>query len=213
MALTGFDPGVVNSSINQVNAAYRDLMQALVTSTQSKFIDPMGNQWACKEAQTWFQSFTEVINELANGCTQTFESVVNTMNEAGQAWAQTTGGTEYSSISFNPAMIKCNADSIKENIGGVRGVDKENANQTVSSLSAVTQSCNSALSSAKSAVSSCGFMGGNQAESLISALNQIGQNISEAVGETSSAAKTAISNTVTAYGDQATNIANAFNGG
>ena len=213
MALTGFDPGVVNSSINQVNAAYRDLMQAIVTGTQSKFINPMGNQWACKEAQTWFGEFTNVINELANGCNQTFESVVNTMNEAARAWAQTTGGTEYTSISFSPIGTKVNADPIKENLGGVRGVDRENANSTVSNLSGVAQSASSALASAKSAVASCGFMGGHQAESLIEALNQIGNNINQAVNETSSAAKTAITNTVATYGDQATSVSNAFNGG
>ena len=212
MALTGFDPAQVNSSINSVNAAYRELMEAVITATQTKFIDQMANQWACKEAQVWFESFTNVINELAAGCTRTFGSVVSTMNEAAQHWAEETGGTEYQSISFSPALLKCNSDGIKENIGGVRGVDKEHATDTVSKLTSIETACNNALNNAKKAVLTCGFMGGNQAESLKASLDQIGVNVAKAVTDTSSAAKTAINNTVTAYGDQAANISNAFSG-
>ena len=39
MAMTGFDPSLVNSSMNKVESAYTDLMAALKTRMQNDFVN------------------------------------------------------------------------------------------------------------------------------------------------------------------------------
>ena len=57
MALTGFDPSVVNSSINAVKSSYDSLIRALGDDMQNQFIGGMADKWACNQAQTFFNTF------------------------------------------------------------------------------------------------------------------------------------------------------------
>lgn len=212
MALTGFDPSIVNTSINSVKSAYAELIQALQNDTQTKFVGGMKDNWACNEAQRFFrESFKPAIDDLIKGSDDVFESVVNSMNSAAQAWAERTESS-YSTVSFSRSNGKVSVDEIQENIGGVRGVDEANANQVATStLQQVVQASSSALDQAKSAVQSCGFIGGDQAANLSNALETIKSRINEAVNELSNQTKTAIGQTVTSYGDIRSKVENAFN--
>ncbi len=210
--MTGFDPALVSNSINSVNNSYNELMRALVNDTQNKFVNPMAMYWACNSAQKFFNdAFLSAMTELTNGVNVTFESVVTTMNEAANAWAQQTE-TSYSPISFSANPSKIDVSGVQENINGIRGVDKANATSTVAVLSTIEASVDSALDSAKQAVANCGFVGDAQAESLISSLEKIRTNISTATKELTSAVNSAIENTVSAYGDLAGKISEAFTG-
>ena len=212
MALTGFDPSIVSTSINSVKTAYSDLIRALQNDTQTKFVGGMKDNWACNEAQKFFrESFKPSIDELIKGSDDVFESVVNSMNSAAQAWAERTESS-YSNVPFTRSNGKVNIDAIQENINGVRGVDEANANQIANTtLQQVAQAASSALQQAKSAVQNCGFIGGAQASNLSNSLETIRTRINEATNELSTQTKSAISSTVTAYGDIRGKVENAFN--
>ena len=65
MAMTGFNPDQVTSSMNNVEKAYSDLIRALGTNMQSNFVNTMANFWACNQAQTFFtNNFKPAIDEL-----------------------------------------------------------------------------------------------------------------------------------------------------
>ena len=101
MGLSGFDPNLVNQSINSVQRAYENLIQALGDDMQTKFIGGMQDKWACNDAQQFFNNnFKPSIDSLLSESTRIFESVVNTMGQAGEAWAEQTKSS-YSAPGFS----------------------------------------------------------------------------------------------------------------
>lgn len=210
MALTGFDPAVVTTSIGSIISAYNSLIQALGTDMQSNFVGGMADKWACTEATNFFNnSLKPAVDSLLTSADSVFVSVIDSMNGAATNWATATQSS-YSPVAFTPSNFKLDVSSIVENIGGVRGIDYENANSVVSQLAIIAQSADAALTNAKNAVTNCGFLGGSQADSLQTSLGTIQSKISEAVNQITTATTNALNTTVTNYGDLAGQISSAF---
>lgn len=211
MALTGFDPQQVNNSISRVQSAYDSLMQALISDVQSKFVNPMGDAWACKTAMNYFASAKEAFNAQITGATTVFQSVVDAMNSAAKSWADSTE-TTWGERKFQPSNGTIDVSCIKENIGDVRGIDEAPATSAVSQLTVIKSSADSALDQAVNAVSNCGFIGGGQETNLIQSLNKIKSNISSSFGELTNSAKTGMEETIQTYGRIESNVSSAFAG-
>jgi hypothetical protein len=213
MALTGFDPSVVTASINSVKAAYEELIKALGDDMQNQFVGGMQDKWACNDAKNFFaNAFKPAIDSLISSSNTIFESVVASMNSAGNAWASQTEST-YSGPTFASRTKTMDISGIQENIGGVRGIDLESANTVAGKLSTIATDAQSALTNAQTAVSNCGFMGGNQANNLINSLGTIKTKIDNATTEITSQSKTAISNTVDRYSNTEGKVSQAFSAG
>ena len=85
MALTGFNPDEVTSSINSVKQAYEELIKALGDDMQREFVGGMADKWACKQAQDFFGSaFKPAIDSLISSSNTIFQSVADAMNSAAQ---------------------------------------------------------------------------------------------------------------------------------
>ena len=54
--LTGFNPGVVQTSISGVKSAYNNLIEQIGTRMQNEFINGMAEMWACDEAVDFFNN-------------------------------------------------------------------------------------------------------------------------------------------------------------
>lgn len=211
MALTGFDPAVVQQSINGIKNAYTALMQALGSDMQTNFVNGMATSWACTESQKFFnEALKPAVDGLITSSDTVFVSVVEAMNSAAQGWASRTQ-TEYSPVTFTPQNYRIDVSGIQENIGGVRGIDAASANTAAAKLPTIASSASAALSSAKTAVANCGFLGGDQAANLQASLATIESKINEATTELTGQVKTAIDTSVTNYGDLAGQVAAAFN--
>lgn len=212
MALTGFDPELVNQSINSVKSAYNELIKALGDDMQNQFIGGMSDKWACNQAQTFFNNaFKPAIDSLISSSNVIFESVVSSMNSAGQGWAEQTG-SQYSVQNFSPISKTMDTSIILENINGVRGIDLIEANTVAAKLPMIAESAKQALSKAQQAVQSCGFIGGNQASNLISSLTTIKNKIDSLVQNIVTESKNAIDKTVQAYSNTEGKVAQAFAG-
>lgn len=212
MALTGFDPQLVSSSINKVVNSYNDLIEQIGSKMQSDFVNGMADKWACKQAQTFFQSsFKPTVDQLIKGANQTFQSVVDAMNSAANAWAGKTGSS-YSPVLFTVRNVAMNVDNIMENIGGVRGIDFQLSGSVSAKLPVINSEAKAALQNAKNAVQQCGFIGGEQAPNLINSLEKIKQNIDSAFTTITDQTKKAIDDTLTAYSDVEGKISQAFQG-
>lgn len=210
MALTGFDPDLVNSAINSVKGAYDELMEALVNNIQNQFVMEMADKWACNDAQQFFNSaFKPAIDNLIKSSTNVFSSVIDSMNSAGQAWAMESDSS-YTPVSFTANMQTIDVSAIKENIGGVRGIDLDLTPSVLSKLNEIESRAESALTNAQSAVSNCGFVGGNQASNLIDSLGVIKSKINTATGELITETKSSIDSTVQRYGNTEGKISQAF---
>ena len=212
MALTGFDPTLVSGSINKVINAYNELINQIGDKMQSDFVDGMADKWACKQAQTFFNTgFKPIVDELIRVINQTFQSVVDSMNSAANAWAQSTDST-YSPVSFSVRQITMNTDNILENINGVRGIDFQLSSAVSAKLPVINSNAKEALNNAKSAVQGCGFIGGNQEEYLVQSLETIKQNIDSATTTITDQSKKAIDDTLTTYTDVEGKVSEAFQG-
>ncbi len=210
MALTGFDPSIVNQSIQAVNSAYEQLMYTLCDVMQSQFVGGMSDKWACTSSVNFFNnSFKPAIDQLLKSSNSVFESVVASMNSAAQAWAQQTDSS-YSPTSFSAITKTIDVSSIQENIGGVRGIDLSAANEVASKLPTIASSARDALTSAQQAVQNCGFVGGDMANNLISSLGIIKDKINTATEDLTNQTKNAVENTVGQYGDLGGKVAQAF---
>ena len=210
MALTGFNPDEVTSSLNSVKNAYEELIKALGDDMQREFVGGMADKWACKQAQEFFSTaFKPAIDSLITSSNKIFESVVESMNTAAQGWAADTG-YQYAKVAFSVQNKTIDVGNIQENIGGVRGIDLQSASTVAGKLSTIASSANQALSKAQSAVQNCGFIGGNQAPNLIASLGTIKTKISQAAEELTNQTKEAINQTVQAYTDTEGKVSQAF---
>ena len=212
MALTGFNPDVVNSSINQVKTAYENLIRVLGDDMQTQFVEGMSDKWACNNAQSFFNDvFKPAIDSLIVNANTIFESVVNSMNSAAQVWAQETNSS-YNPQSFSLINKVIDTSVIQENIGGVRGIDLDQASPVASKLPTISENAKSALTSAQQAVQDCGFVGGSQSENLIASLGTIKNNIDTATEEIVTQSKNAIESTIQNYANTEGKISQAFAG-
>ena len=67
MALSGFNPDEVNSSISSVKSAYESLTAAIISRMQNEFVNGMADKWACNNAQSFFNDqFKPVVDSLIN---------------------------------------------------------------------------------------------------------------------------------------------------
>ena len=216
MAITGFNPQTVTEAVSKVNAQYAELMNTIYNGVQKTFIEGMADKWASAQAQSFFAAAAQRMNGLcysdAENVNEIFQSVADAMNTAAMAWADAQNES-YTPVAFNPIVQTFNSDSIQENIGGVRGIDLENATQVANTLTTSTlESVSNALDAARNAVAESGFVGGNQQESINGSLDEIKANVTKALNEIAEELKASIAETVNTYGDVAGQVAQAFAG-
>ena len=210
MAMTGFDPEVVNQAIRNVKSAYESLIEVIGDRMQNEFVVGMQDKWACTQAKNFFENnFKPAIDSIIKSSNSTFESVVTSMNSAGQAWASQTESS-YSPQSFTPLSKTIDAGVIMENIGGVRGVDKDAAQSIADKLPGLSEAARTALTDAQTAVQNSGFIGGSQQENLVASLGQIKTAIYGIIDKVTGETESAIRDTVQAYGDLGGKVAEAF---
>lgn len=214
MALTGFDPSKVQASINGVKNAYENLNEAICNQMQNNFINGMSDKWASPQAQQYFENTVKPLGDnMITASNQTFESVVTSMDEAAFAWArQGNAESMYSRSSIEINSKKLDVSNIKDNIGGVIGIDLEAATEVVNGLNTIEQNVTSALDQLSQSVNDCGFLGGDQASTLQSTINTIKSTATDAFSTIRATIKQSIDNTVSNYGDTAGKISNAFAG-
>lgn len=212
MNLTGYNPEVVSTAMNNIQGAYNELADALTSQIQSNFVGRMAELWASPNAVTFFGNFAEVMNGVISTSNLIFSSVKGAMNDAALQWAM-NAGEPYTSSPFEENGSRIDVSAVQPEIAGVRGIDRDNAVSTANgALSTVQGNVTSALQKANSAVQSCGFVGGSQAANLQASLGQIQTNVNNAFEELKQSLEKAISDTVQQYSDTEGKISQAFAG-
>ncbi len=211
---TGMNPVKITASMDRIEAAYSNLMDALSTGTQTQFVDKMSQCWACKQAQDFFnESFKPAIDELLKGCRETFESVIDSMNSAAESWGNTV---QYSwarrSFSGADGSNQVDVSCIQENIGDDRGAVESEVENALTSFNSIAENAGQALDEAINAVHECGFLdpSGNQEASLVEALTGVKNNILDSAQKLTDETKQAVKSTVETYGSLATNVSSTW---
>ena len=211
MAITGYDETQVVAAIASINTSYDSLINALITKNQQEFVSKMGSIWGCEQAKNFFAAYKTDIDELASKITTTYESVVNAMNGAAQTLSNMAGST-WSTKTFSSRSDTLDTSVILDNIGGVKGIDIEEAESTLEVLDSIASSVESALEIATTAVTTSGFVGRNMQEQLEGSLSKIKDAISSKFSEEKVAVSNAIKETVDMYSTGTSNISSNFAG-
>ena len=212
MAMTGYDPQKVSSSINAVKSAYRAYNDAMNTGIQTRFVKAMEGVWACEDAQNFFmQTYEPLVKGLYQRAETSLSSVVASMNDAASHWAATTQ-SEFSPVNHEQIADACDVSGIKLEINGVKGVDKDSASSIASQLANIRSEAESALTQAKQAVADSGFVGGSQQEQINNSLEEIRRNVGEVITTITENVKKAIDNTVENYGSLESAVSQVFSG-
>lgn len=210
MAIVGFDPETVNSSINLVNKEYKRLIETIGNKMQVDFVNAMSDKWACNYAQTFFsEKFKPSSDIMIQSANTIFESVINTMNEAARAWAAQTD-TVFVGQQFVPMFQKIDISNIKENINGVRGIDTVEAKNIAAVLPVISEEAKNALTGAQQAVQNSGFLGGNQEANLIDSLTTVKNRLSSLIEDITQNAKIYIEKTTDEYNATEQKISKSF---
>ena len=210
--LTGYNPDEVSASLNSIKGAYDELLAVLGERMQNEIVNAMADKWACTNAQNFFNdAFKPAIDGLITSVNTTFESVVQSMNDAASRWAS-EAGEAFSAVPFSPVNKTMDTSCILENISGIRGIDLDQASQVAAKLPVLAAEAENAVSKASNAVDTCGFVGGNQASNLKASLETIRSNISNATNEITTETKNAFESTISSYGNTEGQISQAFAG-
>lgn len=214
MAFIGFNASEVRACADKVKESYNDLMEVIKDKTKSEFVDKVSEQWYFKASYDWFnQSFKPAMEEIFNGVNATFDSVINSVDDAAYHWADLSGNTSlYTKSSLSLISATMDVSNIKDNLNGATQMDVEGVNSTLSVLSTLSSSASNALSSAVTAVNSSGFIGGEQQAKLVNSLNKIKEKIIGVYDEAKEQTKSFASEYGTAATELKTNVENAFSG-
>ena len=194
----GYDPNVVRTSIQKVNAAFKSLTNAACNKMQSSFVNQMGSCWAAPAAVEEFAKMKEANDSLTASAERTFQSVVEAMNTGSQNWASQTRDSAVT-VAFESSRKTIDVSCIKHDIGGKRGIQSATAQSTANVLTQIISEVGTALDSAVSAVSSCGFISSGESGALQSSLNTIKSSYTEAMTSNYNSMKKAIEQTVEEY--------------
>jgi len=211
---TGFNPDEIRSSIGKVNDAYANLCTVLGSDFQNKFISLMSQNWACQEAQNFFNNAVNpTMTDIRKSIDTIFESVVTAMDSAAYNWAMQTGNDGvYTRSSYNRYGQSIDVSIIRENINGVRGINEACMSEGEAVLQTIVSKSSMALDDAINGVSVSGFIGGDQQASLTNALEKIKSNIETSITNLTSELKSAVDETIAKYSNTGVNVSSAFGG-
>lgn len=205
---TGYNYEVVKSALEKLQAAYVELHTHICTNFQNDFMTPLGD---CMASETGHDMFGKVIlNQMGlnKSVNNTFKSILETVTTSANNWARQTGGTLVTNPFAEQAYTDL-ANTVQTNINGDRGANTAKVRALVPKLSLMKSNASIAISNAKSAVNSSGFIGAGEQGAIVASLNTIGGQIAEQVDKIATDTNTALDDTISQYGEiESTNTDN-----
>ena len=214
ISIIGFNPDLLRNSIREVQIAYNNFMVQISTNIQNNFVNELALYWGDNQAQMFFVSFKNSIESLINESNTVFQSVFDSMNDAGRVWTSTKSpDTIWNEIPFERINPIIDISLIKNKIDGLISMDTNTVvNVTNSSLNAISLEAIKALEEAQRAVQNCGFVGGNSADNLCVSLGKIKTRVGELVQNIIESSKRSIEASASDYINIEAQVSDAFTG-
>lgn len=214
MALTGVNLGQVRNAIAKVMGDSNSVVSAMHSAT-STFVEPMSQAWASEQAVEFFKAYKEVADNIIKETVKVCKSVMDSMDSAASNWAALNGAS-YSKVNGNILEKEVDVSSIKNNIGGTRGIDVNVATDLAKQqLGAIRERIAGYFDDVVGVLNAnTGFLDDNnqQTSALVSSVTSIGENIGNALLNLENQANTKINETVEAHGTFVSSVSSAFSG-
>jgi len=210
----GFNPDLLRNSIREVQNAYNNFMLQISTNIQNNFVNELALYWGDNQAQIFFANFKNSVESLINESNVVFQSVFDSMNDAGRLWTSSKMSNYiWNEISFERVNPTIDISLIKSNIDGMVTMDIATViSVTNSSLNAVSLEAIKALEDAQRAVQGCGFVGGSSLSNLCLSLTKIKTRVGDLVKSLIEQSKRAIEGSASDYINIESQVADAFLG-
>ena len=200
----GYSDVEVSHLIDQISSYTANVLDYLTVDMQKNFINPMAENWVCKEAQDFFASFKEIDERLAIRIRDRRDELIKFISEAANSWSQQTNSGRtfvvYDSSGFVPNL---DISGIKENYNNIRGINMKHVPEIMRTLMTIIDNTKEDMNSIKRLTVNVPFLGGSQHEKLIQLVDVMTNMIVEEITGFVNATKVAIDNTLTKYGDTA----------
>ena len=210
---TGWSDNNVERLQRILNNKYKQFINQFNTTLKISFIEPIGRAWASQDAVDYLnQEFSDNVNRLVDVIGQMYEYSFGIIEKARWAWSSTTN-TDIISCPFEKIALSLDVSCIKENINGVRGIDKQDVMNCVSNLKemmgSITADC---LDFVNKEVSDIGFYDYNDVVAQIfrDRMRSTEKMASTLIHSFEIGINNKINNTVQVYGDVAGKIAQNF---
>ena len=174
----------------------------LTDEMQKNFINPMAENWVCKEAQDFFVDFKEKIEKLAVRVNERMHTFYDALRDSSRLWAERTGG--FVGFSWNQNFVpNLDISNIKENVNGIRGINMKNVPEILNYLTSIVDKTREDMNQVKSYQQRVPFLGADQQEKLADLIYLITMDIEDSVAFVINGVQMGIKNTLTKYGDTA----------
>ena len=202
----GYNHSDVLAVVEEMRWHCANVLDYLTVDMQKNFINPMSENWVCKEAQEFFVNFKEKDEQLAVRVNTRLHEFYETMRSATEAWAKQTGG--YSLGSWDNSLVQLDVSNFKEQYNGVRGINMKNVPEIMNTFTAIIDKTKDDMQKVREITQRVPFLGGDQQEKLITLIEAITMEISDYVTYLVSETQMAIKDTLAKYGDTAAMVSN-----
>lgn len=214
VSIIGFNPDMLRMSIKEVQVAYNNFMLQISTNMQNNFVNELALYWGDNQAQMFFTKFKNSIDSLINESNNVFQSVFDSMNDAGKMWTSAKSPNNiWIEVPFERVNPTIDISLIKNNIDGLVSMDTNTVvNVTNSSLNSISLEAIRALDDAQLAVQNCGFVGGTSTTNLCISLRKIKTRVGDLVQSLIESSKRSIEASASDYINIESQVSEAFTG-
>lgn len=181
-AKIGYNYIAVNNLFNEVDEVATQTKRIVSKYLNEDLIDPMSKLWYAPEAKEFFNKFKGVVEDAEKKMDGAFQSFINNIDGAQEAWSKKTGGGEKAKvIQIQTEKIFLNTAKFKEQKDGNIYIDERGALNYAEGLSTLQQKMTNDLidQQAELTEASLAFIGNNQAEDIQKCFEKVISSIGE----------------------------------
>lgn len=213
--ISGYNCSQVNALRDVINNTAQQAGTGITDRLHNDIIVPMSSVWYAPEAVQFFEGFATTVKASGENITAAFDSYREAVQQAGQNWAENTGGETPSLPSIDAVDLTLNVSDIQpENAGNVT-IDEGQATSIANSLPQVEEGIKADLETlAQNLNAESAFIGHGQSDALRNCFVQISGEIHKIfkyLTEGEESLQSQISKAVSKYVDVSTGISDAFN--
>lgn len=190
-----------------------NVLNHLTDDMQKSFVNPMAENWVCKEAQDYFVNFKEKDEQLAIRVNTRLHEYYETVIDAARIWAERTGGYAGSGWNNDGWTPRLDVSNFKEQFNGIRGINMKNVPEILNAFNKIIDECRDDMRQVKEFTQRVPFLGGDQQEKLIYLIESITMDISDSLTFFAGSINMTIKDTLNKYGDTASLVSGKLSDG
>lgn len=177
----GYNQGKIEELQEKVSTVSGQVGSIVAEQLEDKVVNRMATVWYAPQAVEFFANFKTTVKQLGTSLTEMFNAYCNVLTEAGNVWAEYTGGNKVTAKKVADINIDIKVDVIKaaDDANNVF-INEGGADSVVNGLPEVESSIRSGLSALETELEAeVAFLGHNQAGAVRDLFTKVMNSISD----------------------------------